>query len=641
MSADRRQEGAAASAEVPSEEGPDSLMSRLDGSEPSQEKEEAAKERPSAAELLGGRGKRRRAMAIRVPDDATPPPPPVKRSQPPPAPAPTPTATTPTAKAAPSASVIASPSETPTVRIMPTRIIGVGSPSAVAPPTGSGPAQDHRASADVPPLVAAASSSASPSNRPPSARLSTPYPMPTPFTANPSLPNAGSIAAGEVVIKPVPVPAGALISQPLEPIAPPSTTPVTPSQPTPPKAPTVQNLDKAVKDALDLLDREDFETTAIDIAVTHDQDEETHPKLPAVDASGPASEESLDDSVVEEVEPRRASGMKAAAPAPPPRKTGQSGQQAKAFASNEVGQTLPSARVTEGAAPASPLAAPATSLPTTEPAASASTATPAPTPTPLSPDQTSEIKKKKRQWFEELFNDDFVRTVPRIPVEYIDREVAFIDDSLGCEKGATILDLGCGPGEHAVRLSKRGYEVIGIDLSLAMLARAADEAAALDTRINFVQGDMRELTFEESFDGVYCWGTTFGYFDEQKNVEVVGKVHRSLKRGGRVLLDVVNRDYVMSRQPSMAWFEGEGCVCMDEMYINAITSRMHVKRTMMMEDGRQREIDYSIRLYSLHELGKLLHDAGFRVVEASGDTSTPGVYFGAESPRILILAEKR
>jgi hypothetical protein len=74
---------------------------------------------------------------------------------------------------------------------------------------------------------------------------------------------------------------------------------------------------------------------------------------------------------------------------------------------------------------------------------------------------------------------------------------------------------------------------------------------------------------------------------------------------------------------------------------NAITSRLQVKRTMMMEDGRQREIDYSIRLYALHELGKLLHECGFRVAEASGDTSTPGSYFGSESPRLLILAEKR
>jgi len=338
------------------------------------------------------------------------------------------------------------------------------------------------------------------------------------------------------------------------------------------------------------------------------------------------------------------SGKMKPAPMPPPRKASVSGQQARA-SGEIVAQTLPSARVIEGQ-PAGAPSAPQTPPPAANEASTstdAARAAPAATSAPTSSaEATGEIvKKKKRQWFEELFNDDFARTMPRVPAAHLDREVGFIDDSLGCEKGATILDLGCGPGEHAVRLSKRGYEVIGIDLSLAMLARAADEAAALDAHINFVQGDMRELTFEESFDGVYCWGTTFGYFDEQKNAEVIGKVHRALKRGGRILLDVVNRDYVMPRQPSMAWFEGEGCVCMDEMNVNAITSRLHVKRTMMMEDGRQREIDYSIRIYSLHELGKLLHESGFRVVEASGDTSTPGVYFGAESPRIIILAEKR
>jgi len=48
-----------------------------------------------------------------------------------------------------------------------------------------------------------------------------------------------------------------------------------------------------------------------------------------------------------------------------------------------------------------------------------------------------------------------------------------------------------------------------------------------------------------------------------------------------------------------------------------------------------------VRVYSLHELGKILHDAGFRVAEVSGRSSTPGVFFGNESPRTLILAEKR
>lgn len=260
---------------------------------------------------------------------------------------------------------------------------------------------------------------------------------------------------------------------------------------------------------------------------------------------------------------------------------------------------------------------------------------------PLPLTDAASQRKKGRPWWEELFNDDFVRTVQKGVKEDVKPEVDFIEDSLGMEKGATILDLACGTGRHAIELSKRGYRMVGFDLSLAMLARAADLAQAEDQRINFVQGDMREMQFEEAFDGVYCWNTSFGYFEEEKNAQVAGLVHRALRKGGQFLLDIVNRDYIIQESPTTAWFEGDACICMDEMHIDWITSRMRVKRTIMFDDGRSRELEYSVRLYSLHELGRLLHEQGFRVTEVSGLLSTPGVFFGCQSPRTLILAEKR
>jgi SAM-dependent methyltransferase len=255
--------------------------------------------------------------------------------------------------------------------------------------------------------------------------------------------------------------------------------------------------------------------------------------------------------------------------------------------------------------------------------------------------ETAASRKKTRPWWEELFNDDYIRTMAKVTDAQIGAEVTFIEESLGCEAGAMVLDLACGTGRHAVELAARGYQVCGFDLSLSMLARASDEAQERGAKINFVQGDMREMTFEETFDGIYCWNTSFGFFDEEKNHAVVARVHRALKKGGQFLLDVVNRDYIIRQAPSLAWFEGDGCICMDEMQIDFITSRMKVKRTLMMDDGRTKEIEYSIRVYALHELGKLLHDNGFRVAEVSGRTGTPGVFFGCESPRTLILAEKR
>jgi SAM-dependent methyltransferase len=250
------------------------------------------------------------------------------------------------------------------------------------------------------------------------------------------------------------------------------------------------------------------------------------------------------------------------------------------------------------------------------------------------------VTRRQKPWWEELFGDDFVHTMDRLAPKFVQRDVDFIEGSLGVEQGAVILDLACGGGQHAVELARRGYSVVGHDLSLAMLARAADEAQEHGQKLNFLHGDMRELAFDAMFDGVYCWDTSFGYFDEERNGDVLTRIHRALRPGGMLLLDLANRDYVTPRSPSVVWFEGDGCRCMDDMHVDFFASRLTVKRTVMFDDGHARELEYSIRLYALHELGKLLHDRGFKVVEVTGHPAHRGVYFGAESPRIIILAER-
>jgi 2-polyprenyl-3-methyl-5-hydroxy-6-metoxy-1,4-benzoquinol methylase len=261
---------------------------------------------------------------------------------------------------------------------------------------------------------------------------------------------------------------------------------------------------------------------------------------------------------------------------------------------------------------------------------------------PRRPDSNRPNRKRalKKPWWEDLFGEDFTRAIPPLTERQIKREVDFIEESLGVAKGGVVLDLGCGSGSHAVELATRGYGVVGYDLSVYQLALAADTAQQREQKINFLQGDMREMAFEETFDGIYCWNTTFGYFEEDKNVAVAERVFKALKPGGMFLVDVANRDYAAQYTPSQLWYEGDSCVCMDDMSLDFITSRLRVKRSLIFDDGRSRECVYSIRLYSLHELGKVLHDAGFRVTEASGHTATPGVFFGEISPRLLVLAQR-
>lgn len=62
-------------------------------------------------------------------------------------------------------------------------------------------------------------------------------------------------------------------------------------------------------------------------------------------------------------------------------------------------------------------------------------------------------------------------------------------------RGARILDAGCGTGAMSVELAKRGAEVVGVDISPALIEIAQKRLPAnLDGQITFVSGDMLEAT---------------------------------------------------------------------------------------------------------------------------------------------------
>ena len=249
--------------------------------------------------------------------------------------------------------------------------------------------------------------------------------------------------------------------------------------------------------------------------------------------------------------------------------------------------------------------------------------------------------KRSKPWFEEVFDESYLRTLPFMTANQTLREVDFIESSLAIPKGAEVLDVGCGYGRHAIELVQRGLAVTGLDLSLPLLIRAADESQRRSVSVNFMHADMREMTFDRQFAGAYCMLTSFGYFDEESNLKVAEGIARALKPGGRLLLDVINRDYIVGDLPARVWWEGDGCVVLEEVDFNFNTNRVLTHRSVVFEDGQQMEQEISVRVYSLHEIGKLLRQAGFRVLEVSGSIPTRGHFFGANSRNLLILAERR
>jgi SAM-dependent methyltransferase len=257
------------------------------------------------------------------------------------------------------------------------------------------------------------------------------------------------------------------------------------------------------------------------------------------------------------------------------------------------------------------------------------------------PKRPSTPQDRRANWFVDVFSDEYLRTLPPNLHERTEKEVKFILDSLSLKQGARLLDLACGFGRHSIQLAKRGYEVAGLDLSMALLQRALNEAQRRSLSIKFIHGDMRELNFSEIFDACFCWETSFGYFDDRTNVEVLKGIHRALKPGGRLLIDVVNRDYVVAEMPSRTWWEGVECVFLEEVEFDYNTSLLHTKRSYIYEDGSPpKEFSSYIRLYGLHELRTILRFSGFRILEVSGEVLHRGAYLGPASSRTIVLAER-
>lgn len=250
------------------------------------------------------------------------------------------------------------------------------------------------------------------------------------------------------------------------------------------------------------------------------------------------------------------------------------------------------------------------------------------------------LQKRSKPWYEEVFDDDYLRTVPFMTPEQTVREAGFIRESLALKPSAEVLDVGCGYGRHALELAQQGCQVTGLDLSLPLLIKAADQAQKRGLTVNFVHADMREMTFNAQFDAAYCMLSSFGYFDEETNLRVASAVCKALRPGGRFLLDIINRDYIVGDLPSRVWWEGDGCVILEEVDFNYHTSRVLIRRSVVFGNGRQTEQELSMRAYSLHEVGRLLRQAGLRVLDVSGSLATKSRFFGAASKSIIALCEK-
>lgn len=245
-----------------------------------------------------------------------------------------------------------------------------------------------------------------------------------------------------------------------------------------------------------------------------------------------------------------------------------------------------------------------------------------------------------RHWSEAVFAGHYTALSRPSSPALAAAEAAFIAEITSLQSTASVIDVGCGEGLHANAFSERGCRTVGLDMAQPMIDLALEEFGPSVPRLRWICRDVRTPGFDETFDLVTCLGTTLGIYEEADNAAVLASLRRLCAPGGRVVIQVANRDYVVPRLPARTWWQGRGCLVLDEVDVNDRASRVQVKRTIVFEDGRQFEHLYSVRVYALHEIVAAIENAGLTLLEVSGSRHTRGRYFGATSADIWLVAAR-
>ncbi len=229
-------------------------------------------------------------------------------------------------------------------------------------------------------------------------------------------------------------------------------------------------------------------------------------------------------------------------------------------------------------------------------------------------------------WWKATFDEVYLMTDARSVCDdaITSKEIDVILGLLPIASNHVTLDLCGGHGRHSFELSSRDCgRFTVVDYSDFLLCHAMSHAGNNGHKVSFIRSDVRKTpVLSGSCDNVLILGNSLGYLDSHgADFEIVSEAFRTLKKGGRILIDVTDGDQVKKTFIENSTHEADNghMVTRKRQIIN---NRMCVREITKDKSAvLLRDNAYSVRLYSQDSLAMLLKSAGFTSVDVTLDFS--------------------
>jgi SAM-dependent methyltransferase len=205
-----------------------------------------------------------------------------------------------------------------------------------------------------------------------------------------------------------------------------------------------------------------------------------------------------------------------------------------------------------------------------------------------------------------------------------DREVNLLQQLFGkyaARPVRSILDLGCGTGNHALRLAAQGHQVVGVDRSAEMLAVADRKLDKYHADLRLHKADIRDADLGQTFDAVLMMFSVLGYQIEDAEVlQALQTARRHLQPNGLLFFDIWYGPAVLAQGPVERVRTIEQA---NKTWMRTSSGRLEIQRNLCHVEFQLRRMSgdrileetkesHTVRYFFAKEIDWFLDSSGFR-----------------------------